>query len=119
MIVKASTAALKKKASTQCASPVRRMAREVIETHMDMFAADGLRTLVLARRHLSQGEYQQFAEKWSEAEKAMIGRDELMAEAARLIERDLTVVGVTAIEDKLQDGVPQTIKDLGNAGEKT
>ena len=48
----------------------------------------------------------------------MLGRDELLCAAAELIECDLTIVGASAIEDKLQDGVPQTILDLGNAGVK-
>lgn len=34
------------------------------------------------------------------------------------IEKDMTLLGVTAIEDKLQDGVPQTIANLGLAGIK-
>lgn len=34
------------------------------------------------------------------------------------VERDLEVMGVTAIEDKLQDGVPETLKGLREAGVK-
>jgi magnesium-transporting ATPase (P-type) len=44
------------------------------------------------------------------------GKQEIMREAAELIERDLTVIGATGIEDKLQDGVPETIEDLGKHG---
>jgi magnesium-transporting ATPase (P-type) len=42
------------------------------------------------------------------------GKQDIMKEAADLIERDLTIIGATGIEDKLQDGVPETIEDLGN-----
>lgn len=33
-----------------------------------------------------------------------------------MIERDLTIVGATAIEDRLQDGVPECIEKLIEAG---
>ena len=41
-----------------------------------------------------------------------------MRQAAEIVECDLTIIGATAIEDKLQDGVPETIEDLGVAGIK-
>merc|ERR1712146_635206 len=41
-----------------------------------------------------------------------------MSKVADEIENDLTLVGITAIEDKLQDGVPETIADLADAGIK-
>lgn len=33
-----------------------------------------------------------------------------------MIERDLTIIGATAIEDRLQDGVPECIEKLIEAG---
>lgn len=45
-------------------------------------------------------------------------RKELLAEAAAEIERDLVILGATAIEDKLQDEVPKTIEKLRKAGIK-
>ena len=41
-----------------------------------------------------------------------------MAQVAERIERDLELVGITAIEDKLQEGVPDTIRLLIDAGMK-
>ena len=41
-----------------------------------------------------------------------INRDELVAQAGALLEKGLAVVGVTAIEDKLQDEVPE-VSDCG------
>ena len=38
--------------------------------------------------------------------------------AHRLVERDLTIVGATAIEDRLQEGVPETIESMRAAGIK-
>ena len=41
-----------------------------------------------------------------------------MDQAAELIEKDLFLLGATAIEDKLQEGVPDTIHTLQMAGIK-
>ena len=48
----------------------------------------------------------------------MTDRDKEMEKVAALIEKDFTLVGSTAIEDKLQDGVPETIKLVKKAGIK-
>jgi phospholipid-translocating ATPase len=45
-------------------------------------------------------------------------REEKMDDVASEIEQQLRLVGATAIEDKLQDGVPETIADLKKAGIK-
>lgn len=47
------------------------------------------------------------------------GRDEALARVAAAVEKDLRILGATAIEDKLQEGVPRTIADLARAGIKT
>eukprot|EP01041_Mallomonas_annulata_P008259 gene8259-16990_t len=92
--------------------------RDVLSTHLDLFASDGLRTLLIAMRSLSKEEYGAFSVAWQEATTALSNRVELTQRAAALIERNLTVIGATAIEDKLQQGVPETIADLGDAGVK-
>ena len=48
----------------------------------------------------------------------MTDRDKEMEKVSAMIERDFTLVGSTAIEDKLQDGVPDTIKMVKEAGIK-
>ena len=55
-------------------------------------------------------------EKYFEAKTALTGRDEKLAAVGELIERDLLLLGCTAIEDKLQAGVPEAIERLANAG---
>ena len=54
--------------------------------------------------------------KYFEAKTCLSGRDEKLAEVSELIERNLILVGCTAIEDKLQEGVPECIEHLANAG---
>jgi magnesium-transporting ATPase (P-type) len=63
-------------------------------------------------------EVQQFMTIWTESQGVVVGRKELMHKAAAIVERNMTVLGATAIEDRLQDGVPETIADLRTAGVK-
>ena len=48
----------------------------------------------------------------------MEGREEKLAALETEVERDLTLIGCTAIEDKLQEGVPASILTLLAAGIK-
>ncbi|KAK5776977.1 Putative phospholipid-transporting ATPase 9 -like protein [Gossypium arboreum] len=87
--------------------------------HMNEYADAGLRTLVLAYRELSQNEYEVFNEKMTEAKNSVSAdRETLIDEVAEMIERDLILLGATAVEDKLQNGVPDCIDKLAQAGIK-
>lgn len=86
--------------------------------HLEDFASDGLRTLCIASRIVPEEEYQAWAAQYYEASTALENRSEQLDEVAELIEKDLFLLGATAIEDKLQDGVPETIHTLQNAGIK-
>eukprot|EP01038_Epipyxis_sp_PR26KG_P006476 gene6476-8908_t len=92
--------------------------KTLLAQHLDLFGTDGLRTLVLAKRDLSRSEYDEFSRLWTKASQTIVGRELIMREAAAVIETKLTIIGATAIEDKLQRGVPQTIVDLAHAGIK-
>jgi len=80
------------------------------------FAGEGLRTLVIGRRTLRQDECRRWLDKYQAAQKSLEDRDGNLARVAEEIEVDLDIVGVTAIEDKLQTGVPETIEKLREAG---
>lgn len=86
--------------------------------HLEDFAAEGLRTLCIALRIIGDDEYTQWATKYYEALTAMDDRSEKLDAVAELIEHDLFLLGATAIEDKLQDGVPETIQTLQEANIK-
>lgn len=55
---------------------------------------------------------------YHEATVALQGREEAVAAQAEAIETNLTLLGATAVEDRLQDGVPQAISTLSAAGIK-
>lgn len=92
--------------------------RDQTERDIEAFSNMGLRTLTLAQRILDQDTYNQWAAKYAEAGKALDDRAKKMDQVAEEIERDLTLLGATAIEDKLQEGVPDSIAALREAGIK-
>lgn len=77
-----------------------------------------MRTLCLAYRNLDEQYFNNWKQRHQEAALAIHDRDERLEAIYEEIERDMTLIGVTAIEDKLQDGVPQTIGNLMLAGIK-
>ena len=89
-----------------------------IQAHLGMFASEGLRTLVLGLRILSEEECSNWLTKFELASNSMKDRERKLQEVAVEIETKLYIVGSTAIEDKLQDGVPETICNIGKAGIK-
>lgn len=92
---------------------------ERTKEHVNEYADAGLRTLILAYRELSEEEYKEFNEKFTEAKNSVSAdRDDLIDEATEEIEKDLILLGATAVEDKLQKGVPECIDKLAQAGIK-
>ncbi|KAF8548890.1 phospholipid-translocating P-type ATPase [Imleria badia] len=86
--------------------------------HLEDYATDGLRTLCIAYRDIPPAEYTQWATIHAQAAATINGRGEALDQAAELIEKDIFFLGATAIEDKLQDGVPDAIHTLQEAGIK-
>lgn len=89
---------------------------EIFKDRLDALAVEGYRTLVLARRKLSQEEFEKFSQQYEAALSSLGNRDEAISACQDSIEVDLEIIGATAIEDKLQEDVPETIKILREAG---
>jgi phospholipid-transporting ATPase len=83
---------------------------------LEEYACDGLRTLCIAYRDVSDEEYAEWVKVYEKAATTINNRGEALMKAAELIEKDLLLLGATAIEDRLQDGVPDTIHTLAQAG---
>ncbi|XP_072256808.1 phospholipid-transporting ATPase VB isoform X2 [Pyxicephalus adspersus] len=86
------------------------------QRHLDWYARDGLRTLCIAKKVLSEEDFERWSNFREEAEAAIDNREELLMETAQHLETNLTLLGATGIEDRLQDGVPDTIAALREAG---
>ncbi|SCO79682.1 related to ATPases [Fusarium oxysporum] len=86
--------------------------------HLDDFATEGLRTLLFAQKFITEQEYQAWKKTWDEATTSLSDRQQRIEDAGDMIEQSFDLVGATAIEDKLQKGVPETIERLRKANIK-
>ncbi|XP_014614054.1 PREDICTED: probable phospholipid-transporting ATPase IA isoform X2 [Polistes canadensis] len=86
--------------------------REATLEHLETFATDGLRTLCFASTEVPENLYQRWRDTYHNASISMTNRESKLDHAADLIENNLTLLGATAIEDQLQDEVPETIQAL-------
>ncbi|CAK7335867.1 unnamed protein product [Dovyalis caffra] len=93
--------------------------QEATTSHLSYYAEDGFRTLAFAYRVLELAEYEHWNSIFMQA-KTTVGpeREELLEQATEKIEKELILLGVAAVEDKLQTGVPECIDKLAHAGMK-
>ncbi|KAG7844742.1 hypothetical protein KL941_003482 [Ogataea angusta] len=90
-----------------------------LEEETGNMAREGLRTLVIARKRLTTNVYEEFKAKYEDASLSMLNRDQAMSKVlAQYLERDLELLGLTGVEDKLQKDVKASIELLRNAGVK-
>lgn len=92
--------------------------RERTQRHLDEYAKRGLRTLCVAKKVMSDTEYAEWLRNHFLAETSIDNREELLVESAMRLENKLTLLGATGIEDRLQEGVPESIEALHKAGIK-
>jgi len=82
---------------------------------LDTFAGEGLRTLLLTKRELSDETWRRWNKVYQAASVSLNDRDLALESAAEEIEGSMEILGSTAIEDKLQIGVPDAISRLAAA----
>ncbi|KAM3619285.1 uncharacterized protein V6R79_005496 [Siganus canaliculatus] len=93
--------------------------QENIERALELFSQACLRTLCVAVRSVPEASWEQWSKTLAQsAAMATCDRDALLEKLYDQMERDLQLLGVTAIEDRLQEGVPETIALLQQAGVK-
>ncbi|KAH6680728.1 putative phospholipid-transporting ATPase [Halenospora varia] len=86
--------------------------------HMNDFASEGLRTLLFGHRFIDEQEYDGWKKIYLDATTSLVDRQKLIEKAGEMIEQNFDLSGATAIEDKLQKGVPETIDKLRRANIK-
>jgi len=89
-----------------------------IDEHLEEMSRAGLRTLVIGEKLLADQEYEAWATSFQQAQVALEDREGKIAAVSDYIEQRLELLGATAVEDKLQDGVPACLQDLSQAGIK-
>ncbi|KAI5168558.1 phospholipid-translocating ATPase [Pancytospora epiphaga] len=87
-----------------------------IEEETDNMARDGLRTLLIGKKVLKKDEYRSFSKSYERARLSLVERNEKMFREQCKIETGLDLLGLTGVEDKLQDRVKPTLENLRNAG---
>jgi len=101
-------------------SPAGRAHADATRAHLNRYGEAGLRTLALAYRKLSDSEYEAWEREHTAARTSLDSdREAKLDAAAELIENGLTLLGATAVEDKLQAGVralPRQQLHLANRG---
>ena len=85
---------------------------------IDIFSAKGYRTLMIAEKTITQDEYLKWSEKLRNGEMNLQKKHSLIDSLYNEMEQDLLLLGATIVEDKLQENVPETIRDLRLAGIK-
>eukprot|EP01102_Stenamoeba_stenopodia_P016185 TRINITY_DN5629_c0_g1_i1.p1 TRINITY_DN5629_c0_g1~~TRINITY_DN5629_c0_g1_i1.p1 ORF type:complete len:1050 (-),score=233.24 TRINITY_DN5629_c0_g1_i1:3344-6466(-) len=89
-----------------------------LEEECGNMAREGLRTLVFGKKDLSEADYERFKSKYAEARTAITDRDGKVQSVVESLENGLELIGLTGVEDKLQEDVRPTLEMLRNAGIK-
>jgi phospholipid-transporting ATPase len=87
-----------------------------LELSIAKLSKQGLRILCLAKRELNEVQAKNWLESFNSASISLTNRPESLTQVAAIIEKDMVLLGVTAIEDQLQDEVPAVITDIRKAG---
>eukprot|EP01116_Phalansterium_solitarium_P015183 TRINITY_DN3338_c0_g4_i1.p1 TRINITY_DN3338_c0_g4~~TRINITY_DN3338_c0_g4_i1.p1 ORF type:complete len:1533 (+),score=566.23 TRINITY_DN3338_c0_g4_i1:101-4699(+) len=98
------------------AGPDQVAVRTATAQHLDDYSKAGLRTLVVACKDLTEDQFRTFDEQYRRASAAIVKREQQVEALCDTMERELRLVGCTAIEDKLQQHVPEPIAYLLKAG---
>ncbi|TMW58374.1 hypothetical protein Poli38472_009933 [Pythium oligandrum] len=104
-------------------SPANVAIKETTVEHLESFARDGLRTLVICSKVLPMREWEEFHLRYrracsdlQEVEAKSRGEPNIIDNLEEEMEQNLMLLGATAIEDRLQDGVPEAMEQLARAG---
>lgn len=89
-----------------------------VDWFLETASKQGLRTLLMGMRIVTEQEKDEFLERCKEAEKDLQNRERKLEQVYSDFEQNITLIGGTAVEDRLQDKVPETIQSLQQAGIK-
>lgn len=95
---------------------VRPSQRATVDEACDNLAIEGLRTLVISQKLITATTFEKWNNKYLKAKANLSNREELVDQCIRELESDMELLGITGVEDKLQDEVAMTIESLRGAG---
>jgi magnesium-transporting ATPase (P-type) len=104
-------------------TPQQRLLLAKTMEHVEQFSKEGLRCLLVGFRELEDEVFEDWIARYEaanadvvELENLKVGLPNKIEDLEDEIEQNITLVGATALEDKLQDGVPECIASLAEAG---
>jgi phospholipid-translocating P-type ATPase (flippase) len=86
--------------------------QQQLQQQLFEFSRSGLRTLVVSYAEIDEEQYGIFKEYYENARCLLNDQDNHVLQSYRLIENEMRLLGATAVEDQLQDKVPETITFL-------
>ncbi|XP_026136349.1 phospholipid-transporting ATPase IG isoform X2 [Carassius auratus] len=89
-----------------------------IRMHVERNATEGYRTLCVAFKQLSAEEYAMADKGLSDARLALQDREEKLIAVYNQVETGMSLIGATAVEDRLQEEAAETMEALQGAGMK-
>ena len=97
---------------------INKLVKDNLKDSLEKYSKEGLRILAVAYKKISLEELIHYQKDFIKASKDTYKKREKLEDLAKIIEKDLIFLGVTAIEDELQDEVNETLKDFSDAGIK-
>ena len=82
-------------------SKVRPSQRATVDEACENLAIEGLRTLVISQKMLTQEQYDKWNRKYASAKSSLGNREEQVAEAISELENEMELLGITGVEGKL------------------
>ena len=82
----------------------------------DNLAKEGLRTLVLTHKKLTQEQYESWKNDYDMAQTTLNNREAVIRKVIDQLEQNMDFLGITGVEDKLQEDVCATLENLRSAG---
>ena len=92
--------------------------KKYIEDKINEFSQKGFRTLMIAYKFIEKDFYMKWHRNLKNSEMNLANKNKLVEECYNEVENNLTLLGATVVEDKLQDNVPETIKEIRMSGIK-
>ena len=82
----------------------------------ESLAREGLRTLVITQKVLTEEDYLNWRQKYDDACQALRDREARIQQVIEALEVNMRLLGITGVEDKLQEDICETLENLRNAG---
>mmetsp|Transcript_5797 Transcript_5797/g.5006 ORF Transcript_5797/g.5006 Transcript_5797/m.5006 type:complete len:152 (+) Transcript_5797:1869-2324(+) len=90
--------------------------RGFLQDEVDELAKIGLRTLIITQKYLTPKEYEEWNIQYEEANNQTENREAQVRKVVEMLEGEMEFLGITGVEDKLQEEVAPTIETLREAG---